>query len=137
MSIQLNCYDYLKGRTDIWEIFCRYKDLKELSFCFPNYDFLDSVPNIEPLIHLKEISIECLLINNGFFVNITQLAPNLEEFELKSRFNLSNQKLKMLSQLKQLTKIKLLSTDKKGHEADDGGFIRLLDNCSKLKKVDI
>ena len=123
------------GRTDIWEIFCRYKDLKELTFCNPYYDFFNSVSNIEPLIHLKEIAIECSLINIPFFDSITTLAPNLEEFELKSRFELHNGKLNQISRLKKLTKIKLFSTERKGHYVDDHGFIRLLDNCSKLKEV--
>ena len=134
VSIHLSFFGHSIKRTDIWETFCRYKDLKELTFCFPDFDFLSSLPNIEPLFHLKEISIECSLINNGFFGNIVQLAPNLEVFELKSRFDLTNKKLKKLSELKLLSKIKLLSTEKTDHDAEDEGFIGLLDNCSKLEK---
>ena len=41
VSVHLSCSRHFRERTDIWETFCRYKDLKELTFCTPNYDFLD------------------------------------------------------------------------------------------------
>ena len=121
MSAHMSCAEYFKERTDIWQTFCQFKDLRELIFRYSKYDFLNSVPNTETLIHLKEITIECLQINTKFFINITKMAPNLEGLELKSRFELTNGKLKQISQLKQLTNIRLyiFNTEKKNPEAND------------------
>ena len=84
---------------------------------------------------LKEITFECETINKYFFDNITKLAPNVEELELKFLFKLTNVNLKTLSNLVYLTRICLVSYEKKGHSVDDIGVIQLLDNCLKLKEV--
>ena len=117
----------MSDRNDIWQILSRYKSIEEFAFCYPEFDFYESVPNIEPLMSLKEVTIECLQINNGFFGNITKMAPNLEVFELKSRFDLSNRKLKVLSKLSRLRKVNLMSLEKKDHEASDTN--RVLSDC--------
>ena len=81
-------------KKDIWMILSRFTDLEQLVFCFPHFDFYKSVPNIEPLLNLTEITIRCLHINNGFFERIVSLAPNLIDFELHTVFELTNGKLK-------------------------------------------
>ena len=135
VSIDLFFKSYMSDRKDIWQILSRYKSLEEFAFCYPEFDFYESVPNIEPLMSLKEVTIECLQINNGFFGNITKMAPNLEVFELKSRFDLSNRKLKVLSKLSRLRKVNLMSLEKKDHEASDKGVIRLLNSCERIEDI--
>ena len=63
------------------------------------------------------------------------MAPNVEELELKSLFKLTNEDLIKISNLKKLSKIKLISTEKKDHSVDDIGVIQLLDNCPKVRQV--
>ena len=126
---------YFKESSDIWQTLCRYRDLERLQFCVAFNDSDEFMANIEPLIHLKEITFECETINQHFFDNITKLAPNVEELELKSLSKLTNDNLKTLSQLNTLIKIKFISTEKKEHSVDDIGVIQLLDKCSKLKLI--
>ena len=124
-----------RRRDDIWIIFSLFKNLQHLVFCAPNFDFYKSVPNIELLFNLREIQIECLHINNGFFEHIVRLAPNLKDFELKSLFELTNGKLKMLCKLKHLIRVNLMCPEKRDHETDDKGIIQLLNNCTELREL--
>ena len=135
ISVVITTESYFKERTDIWQKLSRYRDLEKLEFCVAFNDSDELMANIEPLIHLKEITFECETINKYFFDNITKLAQNVEEFELKSQSKLTNDNLKTLSQLNTLIKIKLISTEKKDHSVDDIGVIQLLDNCQKLRLI--
>ena len=99
----------------------------------PDYSFEKFIPNIETLLSLGEITIECLYFDN--FDTIPKLAPNLEEFELISTFELTNSELNELSKLKHLNKINLISKKKTNHSSDDIGVIQLLDICPKLREV--
>ena len=145
MSIQLDkdlrisfnlCYPYWSNEdSEIWQMFSENKDLEQLIFHNSKFDFHNSVPDIEPLINLSQISIDCLRIDNGFFANIAKIAPNLKDFELISQFLLTNCRLKMLYKLKQLTRLNLMSSDKKYHSADDNGIIHFFENCVKLREV--
>ena len=135
ISVIITANWYFEDRTDIWQTLSRYRDLERLEFCVPFNDSYKPMPDIEPLIKLKEIIFECETINKHFFDNITKLAPNAEELELKSLFKLTNENLITLSQLKCLTRICLISTEKKDHSVDDIGVIQLLDNCTKLREI--
>ena len=108
-------------RIDYWVILPRYVNLQRLEFSLSFNSFYESMLNIEPLMELKEITFDCVKINENFFDNIIKLAPNVEVLELDSQF-----KLIKLSQLKKLNKIKLNSTGKKDHSVNDIGVIQLL-----------
>ena len=133
ISVDLTTYLDSYKDIDIWHIFCRNKDLEELIFRYKRYIFDNLKPNIEPLMSLEQITIECLYFDD--FDNIAKLAPNLEEFRLFSRFFLKNRDLIELSKLKYLTKINLMSCQKTDHSSDDIGVIQLLDCCLRLKEV--
>ena len=135
ISVSISAEDYFNERTDVWQTLCRYRDLKRLEFRVPIGNSDESMTNIEPLIKLKEITFKCQTINQHFFDNITKLAPNVEELELKSQFKLTNDDLITISQLDKLTKIELISKEKKYHSADDIGVNELLDNCQELRQV--
>ena len=132
ISILMSANWYSNKRIDC---LFRYKDLQrlELSITFSDLDI--SMLNIEPLMELKEITLECNTIDKHFFDNITKLAPNVEELELKSLFKLTNDNMITLSQLKCLTRICLVSTKKNDHSVDDVGVIKVLHNCQKLREV--
>ena len=89
ISAVITAKSYFNERTNLWLTLCRYKDLERLDFRIPFKDFDKSMPNIEPLIKLKEITFECFTKSKYFFDNITKLAPNVEELELK--FNDDNE----------------------------------------------
>ena len=135
ISAIITAETYFIERTDVWQTLYRYKDLERLEFRFRYEDFDKSMSNIKPLIKLKEIIFICKTVNKHFFDNITKLAPNVEEFELISLFNLTNDNLITLSKLICLTRIKLVSTEEKEHSVDDIGVVLLLDNCPKLREV--
>ena len=137
ISVFITTKSYFNQRTDVWQTLCRYKGLQRLEFRVPFEDLDESMRNIEPLIKLREIVFECEIINKHFFDNITKLAPNVKELEftLLKPFKLTNDTLITLSQLKCLTRICLVSTEKKYHSVDDIGVIQLLDNCQKLREV--
>ena len=134
ISVFIATKSYFKDRTDVWQTLCRYRDLERLRISVFN-DIEKWTLNIEPLIKLKEISFESETLNEYFFDDLTKLAPNVEELELRSQLKLTNNNLIELSQLKCLTRICLVSTEKKEHSVDDIGFIQLLDNCQKLREV--
>ena len=141
MIIQLDKHskisvDFMTSRlknneSDIWRIFSRHKDLEQL--IFRASDFNELMPNIEPLMKLEEITIECLYFDD--FDTIAKLAPNIEEFQLISTFDLTNSDLNELSQLKLLTKINLISKEKTEHSSDDIGVIQILESCLRLREV--
>ena len=133
ISVDLMTYRLSNEESDIWHIFSRHKDLEQLIFRDPDYSFEKFIPNIETLLSLGKITIECLYFEN--FDTIPKLAPNLEEFKLISTFELTNSELNELSKLKRLTKINLISKKKTNHSSDNIGVIQLLDGCPKLREV--
>ena len=135
ISVTINTKIYFEDMTEVWQTLCRYKDLERLEFRFIVFNSYKSMPNIEPLIELKEITFECRTINKHFFDNITKLAPNVEELELKSDFELTNDNLITISKLICLTRICLVSYKKKNDSVDDIGVIQFLDKCQKLRLI--
>ena len=135
ICVYITANSHSRERNDFMDSFCRYKDLRRLELSLPFSDLYKSMLNIKPMMELKEITFDYFTINKHFFDDITKLAPNLEELELKSLFKLTNDNLKRLSQLKCLTRICLISTEKKNHSVDDIGVIQLLDNCQKLRQI--
>ena len=129
--INLRTYRSTK-ESDFLHIFSRHKDLEQLIFRDPNYVFVEYMSNIEPLMSLEEITIECLYFDN---LDIAKIAPNLTDFQLISTFKLINNDLNKLSKLKNLTKINLIDQLKTRHSSDDIGVIQLLDSCLKLREV--
>ena len=113
ISVYLMAYCLSTKESNFWYMFSQHKDLEQLIFRDPNYIIDELKPNIEPLMKLEEITIECLYFDD--FDTIAKLAPNLEEFQLISTFVLINSDLNELSQLKHLTKINLMNGRKKNH----------------------
>ena len=135
ISVFITVKLYIIEKFDFWVILSRYINLQRLEFNIAFNSFYESKVYIEPMMELKEITLNCHKINDHFFVNITKLAPNVEVLELALEFKFKNEDLIKLSQLKKLNKIRLNSTEKKEYSVDDIGVIQLLDNCQKLRQV--